>query len=50
VLSDANAITQKIRSGSGSVGLLIQDDEIYDDLKDLLRDIKQHPWKLVWKQ
>jgi phospholipid/cholesterol/gamma-HCH transport system substrate-binding protein len=50
VLADANAITQKIRSGSGSLGLLVQDDEIYDDLKDLLRDIKQHPWKLVWKQ
>jgi phospholipid/cholesterol/gamma-HCH transport system substrate-binding protein len=50
VLADAGAISSKIRSGSGSVGLLIQDDEIYDDLKELLRDLKQHPWKFVWKQ
>jgi phospholipid/cholesterol/gamma-HCH transport system substrate-binding protein len=50
VLADAQALTQRVRSGGGTVGLLLQDDEIYDDLKELLRDLKQHPWKLVWKQ
>lgn len=50
VLADARAITERVRAGGGTVGLLLQDDEIYDDMKELLRDLKQHPWKLVWKQ
>lgn len=49
-MADARAITERVRSGGGTVGLLLADDEIYDDLKELLRDLKQHPWKLVWKQ
>ncbi|MFO0727274.1 MAG: MlaD family protein [Myxococcota bacterium] len=50
VLGDARAITQRLRAGGGTVGLLLQDDEIYDDLKEMLKDLKQNPWKLVWKQ
>lgn len=50
VLADAQAVSQRVRAGGGTVGLLLTDDEIYDDLKELLRDLKQHPWKLVWKQ
>jgi phospholipid/cholesterol/gamma-HCH transport system substrate-binding protein len=49
-LAEARVITERVRSGGGTVGLLLADDEIYDDLKELLRDLKQHPWKLVWKQ
>jgi phospholipid/cholesterol/gamma-HCH transport system substrate-binding protein len=50
VLADARTITERVRAGGGTIGLLLSDDEIYDDLKELLRDLKQHPWKLVWKQ
>lgn len=50
VLGDAKAISKRIRAGGGTVGLLLQDDEIYDDLKEMLKDLKQNPWKLVWKQ
>jgi len=32
------------------VGQMLSDEEIYDDLKELLRDIKQHPWKLIWEE
>jgi phospholipid/cholesterol/gamma-HCH transport system substrate-binding protein len=49
-LRDVRAITQRIRTGGGTVGLLLTDDEVYDDLKEILRDLKQNPWKLVWKQ
>jgi phospholipid/cholesterol/gamma-HCH transport system substrate-binding protein len=49
MLKDARAITKRVRGGQGTIGLLIQDDEIYDDLKELLRDLKQHPWKVIWK-
>lgn len=50
LLSDARAITGRVRSGGGTVGRILQDDEIYDDLKEMVRDLKQNPWKLVWKQ
>ncbi|MCK6550854.1 MlaD family protein [Myxococcota bacterium] len=49
LLGDAGAITKRVRAGQGTVGLLLQDDEIYDDLKELLRDLKRNPWKLIWK-
>lgn len=49
VLADAKAITRRVKGGQGTIGLLIRDDEVYDDLKELLKDVKQHPWKLIWK-
>jgi phospholipid/cholesterol/gamma-HCH transport system substrate-binding protein len=49
LLDDAGAITKRVRAGQGTIGLLLQDDEIYDDLKELLRDLKRNPWKLIWK-
>ncbi len=50
LLTDARAITGRVRAGGGTVGRILQDDEIYDDLKEMVRDLKQNPWKLVWKQ
>lgn len=49
VLGDAKAISERVRAGQGTIGLLVQDDEIYDDLKEMLRDLKTHPWKLIWR-
>ncbi len=46
---DAKALTKKLRRGEGSVGALLGDEDIYDDLKELLRDVKQHPWKIIWR-
>ena len=47
---DANSMVSSIRSGEGTVGALLNDREIYDDLKETLRNIKQRPWKIVWKE
>ncbi|MBN2341942.1 MAG: MCE family protein [Deltaproteobacteria bacterium] len=44
-----NAMIGRLQNGEGTVGQLLQDEEIYDDLKELLRDIKHHPWKLIWE-
>ncbi len=46
---DAKVITKKMRRGEGSVGAMLSDEDIYDDLKELLRDLKQHPWKVIWR-
>jgi phospholipid/cholesterol/gamma-HCH transport system substrate-binding protein len=44
-----NEIMNKINTGNGSVGKLINDQGIYDDTKEFIADIKQHPWKLMRK-
>ena len=46
---EAEQIMGKVRRGEGTVGGLIQDPQIYDDLKEMLRDLKRHPWKFLWR-
>jgi phospholipid/cholesterol/gamma-HCH transport system substrate-binding protein len=48
--SDAQVLVTDVTEGKGTVGALISDREIYDDLKEMLRVIKQRPWKIVWKE
>ncbi len=38
-----------INRADGTVGKLIKSDEIYVDLRDFVRDIKSHPWRLLKK-
>jgi phospholipid/cholesterol/gamma-HCH transport system substrate-binding protein len=42
-------VLKRINQGEGTVGKLISEDEIYNDLRDLTKDIKKHPWKLFKK-
>ncbi|NOY91043.1 MAG: MCE family protein [Deltaproteobacteria bacterium] len=49
-LGDAQAITTHIREGHGTVGALLMDEEIYDDIQEMLRDLKHNPWKLFWRE
>jgi len=50
VMEDAHAITQDVRAGKGFIGGVLQDPELFDELKEIVRDIKRHPWKLLWKE
>lgn len=45
----ADVILKKIESGDGSLGALVQDKQVYDDLKSLLADLRKNPWKMLWK-
>ncbi len=49
VLADLATITSDVKSGRGSLGAFIKDREIYDDVRELLLDIKKNPWKVLWK-
>ncbi len=49
ISDDAKAITKKMRRGEGTVGALLADEDIYDDLKELVHDLKAHPWKIIWR-
>ena len=41
---------QKIDQGQGTLGALIQDKEMAENLKQLVKDLKDNPWKLLWKK
>ena len=34
----------------GSVGALVMDEAIYDDLQEMVRDLKHNPWKFLWRE
>ena len=46
----ADKMMNEMAAGKGTVGALINDEEIYDDMKELLKTIKQRPWKMIWKE
>jgi phospholipid/cholesterol/gamma-HCH transport system substrate-binding protein len=48
--NDAQAIVTHIRQGHGTVGALLMDEEMYDDLQELVRDLKHNPWKFFWRE
>jgi phospholipid/cholesterol/gamma-HCH transport system substrate-binding protein len=49
-IADARAIVTHIRAGRGSVGGFVMDEEVYDDVQEMLRDLKHNPWKLFWRE
>lgn len=48
--SDAEAIAARIRAGRGTAGALVMDEQLFDDLQELARDLKHNPWKFFWKE
>jgi phospholipid/cholesterol/gamma-HCH transport system substrate-binding protein len=47
---NADRLVQKIEDGEGTVGQLLQDRKMYDDMRELLRIVKRQPWKIMWKE
>lgn len=46
----AQQIVSHIRQGRGTVGALVMDEELYDDLQEMIRDLKHNPWKFFWRE
>jgi phospholipid/cholesterol/gamma-HCH transport system substrate-binding protein len=46
----ANEIIAHVKSGKGTAGALLMDEALYDDLQELMRDLKHNPWKIMWKE
>jgi phospholipid/cholesterol/gamma-HCH transport system substrate-binding protein len=47
ITSSSKLIIDKISKGEGTLGKIIYDEKIYNDLETLTGDIKKHPWKLL---
>ena len=48
--ADAQSIVAHIKKGEGSVGAIVMDEQLYDDLQEMVRDLKHNPWKLFWRE
>jgi phospholipid/cholesterol/gamma-HCH transport system substrate-binding protein len=49
-LTDTRHMLKDILKGQGTVGGLMQDPQLYEDLRDMVHDLKKNPWKFVWRQ
>jgi phospholipid/cholesterol/gamma-HCH transport system substrate-binding protein len=47
---DAQQIVAQIKQGKGTVGALVMDEEIYDNMQEMVRDLKHNPWKFLWRE
>ncbi|PVH26383.1 MlaD family protein [Sphingobacterium corticibacter] len=53
-MQEVHAITQKIQNGDGSIGLLLNDDQLYNNLNNasmnldnLMKDVKENPGRYI---
>jgi len=46
---EGRGIMNRVGRGEGTVGGLVTDPQIYDDLKELMRELKRNPWKVFWR-
>lgn len=45
-LSEAMTV---VRKGEGTIGKFLTDDKLYNDIDEMVLDIKKHPWKLLYR-
>jgi len=45
----AGVVINRLRDGEGTVGKLLVEEKIYNDLEAFVADLKKHPWKLLHK-
>ena len=49
ILDGVNAVVTNVRSGKGTVGKFFFHEGIYDNLQELSADLKENPWKLLYR-
>jgi len=49
VTGNFNQMMVQINKGEGTIGKLLYDNSIYEDLQGLSADLKQNPWKLLYR-
>jgi phospholipid/cholesterol/gamma-HCH transport system substrate-binding protein len=50
IAQDAQGLISHVKQGKGTVGALVMDEAVYDDIQEMLRDLKHNPWKFFWKE
>jgi phospholipid/cholesterol/gamma-HCH transport system substrate-binding protein len=47
---EARTMVRRLNQGKGTAGAVLARDELYDDIKEMVRDLKRNPWKFLWKE
>lgn len=47
---DVRTIVRRIEQGEGSIGRLLRDEEIFEDMREFVRELKRRPWRIIWKE
>jgi phospholipid/cholesterol/gamma-HCH transport system substrate-binding protein len=50
LIDNVNGLVTDLRAGKGTAGALLARDDLYSDLRELIRDLKRNPWKFFWKE
>ena len=50
LIDNVDGMVTDLRKGKGTAGALIAKDDLYVDIRELLRDLKRNPWKFFWKE
>jgi phospholipid/cholesterol/gamma-HCH transport system substrate-binding protein len=50
LVTNVDGLVSNVKAGKGTVGALLVREEIYADLREMLRDLKKNPWKFFWKE
>jgi phospholipid/cholesterol/gamma-HCH transport system substrate-binding protein len=50
LIDNVDGMVTDLRKGKGTAGALLVREEIYADLREMIRDLKRNPWKFFWKE
>lgn len=50
LIDNVDGLVTDLRAGKGTAGALLVKDDVYLDVRELLRDLKRNPWKFFWKE
>src|SRR6266545_1848076 len=50
LIDDIDGMVGDLRRGKGTAGALLVREELYADLREMIRDLKRNPWKFFWKE
>lgn len=43
-------VVEAVEAGKGSLGMLVMDRNLYDDLREFMLDLKRRPWRVLQKE
>ena len=49
ITSDFKKMLSDMKNKQGTIGRLLYDDSLYKEADDLFKDLKKHPWKLLYR-
>jgi phospholipid/cholesterol/gamma-HCH transport system substrate-binding protein len=50
LIDNVDGMVTDLRKGKGTAGALLVREEVYADLREMIRDLKRNPWKFFWKE